>query len=158
VNVLLLALSPLAGRIAARIGPRWPMAVGALIAAIGLMLLTRVRPGTGYLTTLLPALAIFGLGLATLVAPLTAAVLGAVPVRSTGIASGINNAVARLAGLLAIAILPLAAGIGGLEHLAGPPLVAGYARATWICAGLCLLGAVIAWFTVRDSARPPPQQ
>jgi MFS family permease len=154
VNLLLLTLSPLAGRIAAKIGPRWPMTAGALIATLGLVLLTRVRPGAGYLTTLLPALATFGLGLATLVAPLTAAVLGAVPVQSTGIASGINNAVARLAGLLAIAILPLAAGIGGLEHLAGPLLVAGYARATWICAGLCLLGAAVACITVRDSMEP----
>lgn len=152
VNLLLLLLSPLAGRVGERIGPRWPMTAGALVAALGLALLTRIGPGAKYLTTLLPALAIFGLGLATFVAPLTAAVLGAVPARMTGLASGINNAVARFAGLLAIAVLPLAAGLGGLQQLAGPTLVAGYTRATWISAALCVLGAATAFLTVRGGA------
>jgi EmrB/QacA subfamily drug resistance transporter len=164
VNLLLLLLSPLAGRVGERIGPRWPMTAGALVAALGLALLTRVGPGAGYLTTLLPALAIFGLGLATFVAPLTAAVLGAVPAQTTGLASGINNAAARLAGLLAVAVLPLAAGLGGLQHLAGPALVDGYARATWISAALCVLGAATAFLTVRGGAsiarapHPSPEQ
>jgi EmrB/QacA subfamily drug resistance transporter len=152
VNLFMLLLSPLAGRVGERIGPRWPMTAGALVAALGLALLARVGPGAKYLTTLLPALAIFGLGLATFVAPLTAAVLGAVPSRMTGLASGINNAVARFAGLLAIAVLPLAAGLGGLQQPAGPALVAGYTRATWISAVLCVLGAATAFLTVRGGA------
>ena len=153
VNLLLLLLSPLAGRLGARIGPRWPMTVGALIAALGLVLLTRVRPGPSYLTTLLPGLVVCGLGLASFVAPLTAAVLAAAPAQSTGIAAGVNNAVARFAGLLAVAVLPLAAGLGGLEELGGIALVNGYVRATWISAALCVVGAVIAFVTVRGGGQ-----
>ncbi|MBA3496934.1 MAG: MFS transporter [Gemmatimonadales bacterium] len=149
VNVLLLALSPIAGRLSARIGPRYPMAAGALLAGVGMLLFARVGPGASYVGTVLPAAVVFGLGLAALVAPLTAAVLGAVDERDAGIASGINNAVARLAGLVAIAALPLAAGLGGLERLDGPAYASGYARAMWISAGLCAAGAVVALLTVR---------
>lgn len=160
INVLLLVLSPVAGRVSQRIGPRWPMTGGSLVAAGGLVLLTRVTPGADYVATVLPALTVFGLGLATLVAPLTAAVLGAVPEHERGVASGVNNAVARLAALLAVAVLPLAAGLGGLQELDGPRLVAGYVRAMWISAGLCAAGAVIAFLTVRQpadvAARPHP--
>ena len=93
-------------------------------------------PGASYVAVVLPAAVVFGIGIGTLVAPLTAAVLAAVSTREAGLASGINNAAARLAGLIATAVLPLAAGIGGLARLDGPEFDTGYRRAMWICAGL----------------------
>jgi EmrB/QacA subfamily drug resistance transporter len=153
VNVLMLTLSPRAGRLSGRIGARLPMTVGAALAGVGLMMLTRVQAGSDYLGTVLPALLVFGFGLATLVAPLTAAVLGAVPHDQAGIASGVNNAAARLAGLLATAVLPLAAGLSGSQAPRGPALDTGYARAMWICAGLSLAGAAVSFFTIRSTAR-----
>jgi EmrB/QacA subfamily drug resistance transporter len=155
-NALMLTLSPLAGRIATRIGPRWPMVVGVLTAAGAMALFTRVQPGASYLGAVLPAAVVFGLGLACMVAPLTAAVLAAVDQREVGVASAINNAAARLAGLFAAAGLPLAAGMGGMTRLEGPAFAAGYARAMWICGGLCVAGALVALFTVGGpTARRP---
>jgi EmrB/QacA subfamily drug resistance transporter len=152
VNLLMLLVSPRSGRWSARIGARLPMTAGAAIAAAGLLLLSGVGPGTRYLTGLVPGLALFGVGLATLVAPLTAAVLGAVPDERTGVASAVNNATARLAGLLGMAVLPLAAGLGGLRELRGTVLADGTGAALRISAGLCLAGAAVAFFTVRASA------
>ena len=148
-NVIMLVLSPVAGRASARIGARVLMTVGALIAAAGMVLFARVQPGASYLGTVLPATIVFGIGLSILVAPLTSAVLSAVKESETGIASGINNAVARLAGLIATAALPLAAGIGGSAKLEGDAYAAGYARAMLISAGLCAAGALVALITVR---------
>jgi EmrB/QacA subfamily drug resistance transporter len=149
VNVIMLVVSPISGRASARIGARVLMTVGALIAAAGMLLFARVQPGASYLGTILPATIVFGIGLSILVAPLTSAVLNAVKESDTGIASGINNAVARMAGLIATAALPLAAGLGGAAKLEGAAYAAGYARAMIISAGLCAAGAVVAFATVR---------
>ena len=153
-NLIMLVISPVAGRASARVGPRVLMASGAAVAAVGMVLFARVQPGTSYLTTTLPAAVVFGLGLATLVAPLTSTVLAAVKESDTGIASGINNAIARLAGLIATAALPLAAGIAGTAKLEGPKFAAGYTRAMLISAGLCAVGALVALVTVRNDASP----
>ena len=149
VNVLMLTLSPLAGRVAHRTGARVPMAVGALVAGAGMLLFARVAPGVSYVSGVLPAAIVFGLGLSALVAPLTAAVLAAAPEGDAGVASGVNNAASRLAGLLSAAALPAAAGMGGLERLSGLRLTQGFARAMWICAALCAAGAIVTWLTVR---------
>jgi EmrB/QacA subfamily drug resistance transporter len=151
VNAIMLALSPRSGRLAARTGPRLPLALGAGIAGLAMLLFSRVRPGASYLGVVLPAAVVFGLGLGCLVAPLTAAVLAALDPREAGVASGINNAAARLAGLLAAAALPLASGIGGMARLDGPEFGAGYVRAMWICAGLCAAGAAVALLTVQGA-------
>ena len=156
INLLMLAISPLAGKLSARIGPRWPMAAGAAVAAVAMALFARVQPGATYVGTVLPGAVVFGVGLSLLVAPLTAAVLGAVEERDAGLASGINNAAARLAGLLAAAALPLAAGIGGMTSLNGPAFTAGFSRAMWICAGLCAAGAVVALVMIRSGAPVRP--
>jgi EmrB/QacA subfamily drug resistance transporter len=148
-NVIMLIVSPIAGRASARIGPRVLKTVGALIAAAGMLLFARVQPGASYLGTVLPATIVFGTGLSILVAPLTSAVLSAVKERDTGIASGINNAVARLAGLIATAALPLAAGLGGSAKLEGAAYAAGYGRAMLISAALCAMGGVVSFATVR---------
>lgn len=117
IHVRMLLFSPVAGGLGERIGPRVPVTVGALTASGGMLLLGRVQPGSGYPTAVLPAISVFGLGLAALVAPLTAAVLDPVPKGQTGVASGVNNVAARLAGPLAIVLLPLTAGMGGPEDL-----------------------------------------
>lgn len=147
-NVMLVALAPLAGRVAHRVGARVPMLAGAVLASIGMLVFARVQPGVGYVTVVLPAVIVFGIGLAALVAPLTSVVLGSVADDRVGVASGVNNAAARLAGLIAVAALPLAAGLGGLDHLAGPSLTAGFVRAMWINAGLCAAGAVTILMTI----------
>ena len=94
---------------------------------------------------ILPAVVVFGLGLSMLVAPLTAAVLAAAPDSDAGVASGVNNAVARLAGLISAAALPVAAGMGGLAKLSGLQLTRGFTRAMWICAALAALAAMVTW-------------
>jgi EmrB/QacA subfamily drug resistance transporter len=152
INFLLLVLSPLAGAWATRIGARLPMTLGAAIAGAGMLLFTRVQPGAGYAGTILPAVIVFGTGLGLLVAPLTAAVLAAAPQELKGVASAFNNAVARVAGLLAIALIPLAAGMAGDGAIAGPMLARGFVRAMVISAGLCFCGAAVAFFTM-DSKR-----
>jgi EmrB/QacA subfamily drug resistance transporter len=105
ISILLFVLSPRFGRLASGTGPRLPMTAGPIVAGLGLLLMLRVGSDPDYLTDVLPAVVIFGLGLAATVAPLTATVLDSVEERRVGIASGVNNGVSRVAGLLAIAVL-----------------------------------------------------
>jgi EmrB/QacA subfamily drug resistance transporter len=105
ISVLLFVLSPRFGKLASGVGPRLPMTAGPIVGGIGLLLMTRVGAGAGYVADVLPAVLVFGLGLSATVAPLTATVLDSVSERRVGIASGINNGVSRVAGLLAIATL-----------------------------------------------------
>lgn len=148
-TVIMLFGSPMSGRLSQRTGPRLPMTVGPLIAAAGLALMARVVPGSGYLTAVLPAVVLFGLGMTVTVAPLTAAALGAVDATHAGIASGVNNAVSRVAGLLAVAVLP---GLAGITGGVGMPLGPGFSTAMLISAGLCALGGVVAALTIRTGA------
>jgi EmrB/QacA subfamily drug resistance transporter len=105
ISVVLFLLSPRFGRLASGTGPRLPMAAGPIVAGIGLLLLLRVDAGADYVSQILPAVLVFSLGLAATVAPLTATVLDSVDERHVGIASGANNGISRVAGLLAIAVL-----------------------------------------------------
>jgi EmrB/QacA subfamily drug resistance transporter len=105
VSILLFVLSPRFGRLASGTGPRLPMTVGPIVGGIGLLLMLRVGAEADYVSEVLPAVLVFGLGLAATVAPLTATVLDSVEERRVGIASGVNNGVSRVAGLLAIAVL-----------------------------------------------------
>lgn len=154
-TVLMLLLSPTSGRVAQRIGARVPMTVGPLVTGVGMLLLSRVGPGTRYLSGVLPPVVVFGLGMVITVAPLTAAVLASVDDSRVGVASGINNAAARLAGLLAVAILPGVAGIDPGHSLASG-IATGYASALRIAAGLCAAGGVLAWLFVRRTAPVQP--
>jgi hypothetical protein len=104
-SLMLFVLSPWFGRMASGTGPRVPMTAGPILGGIGLLLFMRVDAGADYPTEVLPAVLVFGLGLSAMVAPLTATVLDSVDERHTGIASGVNNGVSRVAGLLAIAVL-----------------------------------------------------
>ncbi|MDQ4024519.1 MAG: MFS transporter [Actinomycetota bacterium] len=150
-TILLLLLSPSAGALASRIGPRLPMTLGPLIAAVGLASMTVIGPGATYATRILPPVIVFGLGLSLTVAPLTTAVLAAVPSEHAGIGSGVNNAVARVAGLLAVALLPLVAGIGGAQEIGATDFTSGFRRALWASAGLCALGGIVSWLTIRGT-------
>jgi EmrB/QacA subfamily drug resistance transporter len=153
ITVLMLMLSARSGALAARIGPRLQMSAGPLLVCGGMLLLTRVGPAANYLTTVFPAALVVGLGLSTTVAPLTAAALGAVPGEHAGIASGVNNDVARTAGLLAVAILPGVAGITGDDYRQAATFNAGFDRAALICAALVLIAGLLAAVTIRNPRR-----
>jgi EmrB/QacA subfamily drug resistance transporter len=156
ITVIMLLLSARAGRLATKIGPRIPMTVGLVAAAGGMLLLLRVGPGASYLTDVLPAVLLFGLGLAATVAPLTATVLDAADDRHAGVASGVNNAVARAAGLLAVAVIPAAAGIAGADYTNPVAFSAGYHRAVVIAACLLLGGALLSGLLLRPLRPRPP--
>ena len=150
VTVLMLLFAARSGALAQRIGPRLPMSVGPLVVAASFLLLARVNTGSSYLADIAPGVTLFGVGLVITVAPLTATVLAAVEDRYVGIGSAINNGVARIATLLAIAVLPALAGIAGT----GASLGAGYERAMGICAVLSAVGALICFATIRNDASP----
>ncbi|MEV4440944.1 MFS transporter, partial [Streptomyces sp. NPDC049577] len=149
-TVLMLLLSSRSGRLGQRIGPRIPLTVGPLLCAGGLLLMTRVGAGASYWRDVLPALLVLGLGMVALVAPLTATVLASVDVARAGLASGINNAAARAAGLIAVAALPLAAGMGPDAYRSPARFSAAFDRAMGVCAGLLVVGALLAVATVRE--------
>ncbi len=150
VTALMLALSARAGMLAERIGPRLPMTVGPLIVGVGLALLSRVQAGTTYLGTVLPGVIVFGLGLTLTVAPLTATVLAAASERYAGIASGVNNAVSRGAGLLAIAVIPGIAGLTGDAYRDPAAFTSGFRTAMLISAMLAAAGGALAWLFIRN--------
>ncbi len=152
VTAMLLALSSNAGRLAARIGPRLPMTLGPLTVAAGLLLMRRVGPGATYLSGVLPAVVVFGLGLALTVAPLTSAVLASIDASRVGVASGVNNTAARLAGLVAVALLPPLAGLTGDAYLHATRFSTGFHTAVTIAAGLCVVGALASFIGIRDAA------
>jgi EmrB/QacA subfamily drug resistance transporter len=150
MTAMMLLLSTSTGRLARRIGPRAPMSVGPILAALGLAVLARRAVSHGYLEGVVPGALLLGLGLAFTVAPLTTTVISAAPPERAGVASAINNCIARTGSLLAVATLPFAIGLeGALE----PRVVgAAFPRGMLIGAALCLMGGAIACLFVR---RPP---
>lgn len=150
MTLLLLVLSSKAGAWGQRVGPRLPMTIGPMLSAGGVAALTRVGAGASYRADVLVPVLLFGLGLAVTVAPLTAAVLAAAPDRHVGVASGINNAVARAAGLLAVATLPVIVGLGGEAYGDPNALAPAYRTAMWVCAGLLAAGSSVAFLFVRN--------
>ena len=144
--LLLALLSPLAGSLAGRLGPRLPLTIGPAIVALGFLMMLRITPGVRYWTEVLPALLVVSIGLAGAVAPLTTAVLGSVGAGHTGSASGLNSAVARTGGLVATALI-------GPVLAAGSALVGAFHAAALCAAGSCLIGALAAFFMI---GRPSP--
>jgi EmrB/QacA subfamily drug resistance transporter len=143
-------LAPRFGALAQRIGPRLPMTVGPLVVAAGTALLIGVDGTSPYAVEVLPGSLLQGLGMAITVAPLTATVLAAAPDALAGVASGVNNAVARAAQLLAVAALPVAVGLGGSDYTDPAAFTDGYRLATLICAALFAAGGLISWVTIRN--------
>jgi EmrB/QacA subfamily drug resistance transporter len=159
VTVLMLAFSSASGALAQKIGPRLPLTLGPVVIAAGMLLMTRIDPGDGYAQSVLPAVLVFGLGLTLVVSPVTATVLATVSDRHAGIASGANNAVARVAGLLAVALLPLLAGLSGHRFYEPAAMTHGFHTAMLVCAGLALGGALLAFATIDNQvlagSQPP---
>lgn len=146
----LLVLSPVAGALAGRIGPMWPMTVGPLFAAFGIALMLRIDSHhTDYLTAVLPGVTLFAIGIGTFVAPLTSAVMGSAPPGRVGVASGVNNAVARAASLLAVALIPPMAGLVGTRYLDPDVMTHGFRIAMVISIAILVAGAATVPFTVR---------
>jgi len=158
MTVLMLFLSSRAGALATRIGPRLPMSVGPLMCAVGVALLARLDADTTYVVDVLPAVVVFGLGLSLMVAPLTATVLAAAPDEHAGLASGVNNAVSRVAGLLAIAALPVVAGLSDEAYASPDLLLPAYRTVMWCCAGLLVVGGLLALVLIRRPVGMAPSQ
>ena len=155
VTVIMLVLSARSGALAARIGPRLQMSIGPILIGAGLALAARIGPSGSYLTEVLPGVLVFGLGLAATVAPLTSTALAAAPGPHAGIASAINNDVARAAGLIAVAVLPAAAGITGYAYQHPRAFDHGFTTAVLLAAAICALGGCLAAITIRNPPRKP---
>jgi EmrB/QacA subfamily drug resistance transporter len=157
ITALMLAFSPRAGALAQRIGPRLPLTLGPIGIAIGMLMMTMIDPGDSYVGSVLPAVIVFGLGLTLVVAPITATVLAAADERHAGVASGVNNAVARTAGLAAVAALPLIVGLTGADYEDPAAMTDAFHGAVLACAVLALAGGVLAWLTIsNDVLRTAP--
>lgn len=151
VTVMMLAGSARSGARAARTGPRTQLVVGPLLAAGGLLLLTRIGPDADYVADVLPGAVLFGAGLVCFVAPLTAAVMGAADPDHVSVASGVNNAVARTAGLVSFAVLPA---VSGLSGAVGPDAVTRSFRIALVLAAITAALAVpVAWLGLRPRDR-----
>jgi MFS family permease len=142
VSLMLLFFSSRVGRLSSKLGPRYFLTLGPLLAALGMFLLIGYQPGDSYLWFLLPRVLLFSIGLVLLVAPLTTTVMTSVEDSSSGIASGINNAVSRVAGLVVIALLGLA-GTGNT-----------YRFSMILCAIFAAAAGVISYLTIENQAKP----
>jgi EmrB/QacA subfamily drug resistance transporter len=149
ITLVVVVFSGRSGDLASRIGPRAQMTAGPLLLGLATLLGLRLRTDSSYVTDVLPMVVTFGCGLAIMVAPLTSAALSAVPIEHAGIASGVNNAVARAGQLLAVAAIPAAAGLTGAVYADPDLFLAAFRTATWACAALFFTAAVLAAVTVR---------
>ena len=152
-TVLMLLLSSRAGNLAVRTGPRVLMSIGALLGAASFALATRIGSDAHWLTDLAPSAILIGLGLSCAVAPLTATVLAAAPEQLSGAASGVNNAVARTAGLLSVAVIPSVAGLSTASTSDPSALERGFPTAMLIGAAALLVGAAVSWFGLGRDAK-----
>ncbi|MEV4557762.1 MFS transporter [Kitasatospora sp. NPDC049285] len=155
ITVLMLLFSGRAGQFGRAVGPRLPLTVGPLLVAAGVLLMLRIGPDADYWTDVLPAVTVQGAGMTLLVAPLTATVLAAVDVSRAGIASGVNNAAARAAGLFAVAAIPPLAGLSGDAYRIPAEVNTAFHTAMLICAGLLTAGALLAFTLIRSDALKP---
>jgi EmrB/QacA subfamily drug resistance transporter len=154
VTVVTLLLSGASGRLAQRIGPRPQLVAGSLLCAAASILAVRIGSQASYWTAVLPVAALFGLGLASLVPPLTATAMNSAPDSLAGLASGVNNAVARVAGLLWIAALPPLTGLTGAVYADPVQFRSSFAQISWICAAAFVCAAVLAATFITGPRRP----
>ncbi len=158
LSIFIAMLSGLSGRLADRYGPMLLMIIGSLVLATGYGALALVIPSQNFWTAVMPAMCLQGIGMGLAVAPLSTAVMGSVNSKSTGTASGINNAVTRMAGLIAVAAMGSVVAVvygaaGGTESFGSVTEAAGHASASnaafvtvaWISCAFCLAGALVAW-------------
>ncbi|MGB9377168.1 MAG: MFS transporter [Mycobacteriales bacterium] len=157
VTILMLLFSSRSGDLAARIGPRLQMSTGPLVVAVGMALLFRIGQSGNYLTEVLPPVLVIGAGLAITVAPLTSTALSSAPMEHAGIASAVNNDVARVAGLFAVAVLPPLAGLTAGSYLDPNAFARGFRIAILIAAATCALGGLLAVALIRNPTLPTLQ-
>ena len=155
ITACMLVLASRGGALGQRIGPRIPMTFGPLVMAAGTLWLLVVGEDVTWWRDVAPGLTVFGIGLALMVAPLTATVMAAAPDDSAGIASGVNNAVARAGSLLAVAALPMAVGLAGDDYRDPARFDTAYGSAMIACAVLLALGGLLSWFTIPARVRTP---
>ncbi|HSZ37652.1 MAG TPA: MFS transporter [Acidimicrobiales bacterium] len=158
MTLIMLLFSARSGALSARIGPRLQMSLGPVVAGAGLALLARATDHGSYWTQVFPAVIVFAAGMAITVAPLTATAMGAAPPEHSGVASAVNNTVARAASLFAVAVLPLAAGLTGAAGLAPEELAHGFRTAMYISGVTCAAGGLLAVLTIRNPARRPAEE
>ncbi|MGB3353954.1 MAG: MFS transporter [Mycobacterium sp.] len=158
VTAIMLVFSSRAGALAGRIGPRLPMTIGPLLASAGVLMMLRIGPTASWLVDVLPAALLFGAGLALVVAPLTASVLDAAPDHLAGSASGVNNAVARSGGLIAVALIPGLAGISGADYADPSTFDSGFRVAMSISAGLLVVASAMAVVGLRSRPEAEPER
>lgn len=156
-TVLMLLFSGRAGVLMERVGSRLPMTVGPVIAAVGVALLTRLDAAVTYWLDVLVPTTVLGVGLTLLVTPLTATVLAAAPAPAVGLASGVNNAVARTAGLLAVAMVPVVGDLGGRGLIDPTRVLAGSRSVMWAAVALMVVAAVLSWTTVPGRVGEPEE-
>jgi predicted MFS family arabinose efflux permease len=147
LSILLGLGSPLMGKLAVRIGPRLPVSIGPVVVGAGLALATRIASGQDYWTHVFPAILVMSAGMTLAVAPLTSSVLAAVGNHETGLASGFNSAVARLGGLIAVALL------GAVLAQHGKTMLAPFAVALVVMGIVAALGGAAAWFGLAGTGR-----
>jgi EmrB/QacA subfamily drug resistance transporter len=158
MTAIMLTLASYAGRLGMRIGPRIPMTVGPLVMAGGVLMYLRIGADPSYVLDVLPGVVVFGVGLTLMVAPLTATVLAAAPDEHAGIASGVNNAVARAGSLLAVAALPVAVGLRGDQYADPSAFDDSFRMAMMVCAALLVAGGVVSWLTIRNRVLEEPNR
>jgi EmrB/QacA subfamily drug resistance transporter len=150
ITALMLLLSARAGALAQRIGPRLPLTFGPALIALGMLMMRGIDIGDGYVEAVLPPILVFGLGLTLVVAPITATVLAAADPNHAGVASGVNNAVARTAQLAAVAVFPLIAGLSGSDYQDPAAMADAFGTAMLAGAILSACGGVLAWLTISN--------
>jgi MFS family permease len=155
VTVVTLLLSGASGRLAQRIGPRPQLVAGCLLCAVASLLAVRIGSHAGYWTVVFPLALLFGLGLASVVPPLTASAMNSAPDSLAGLASGVNNAVARVAGLLWIAALPPITGLTGAAYADPTQFRSSFGQISWICAAAFGCAAVLAATFITRPGRSP---
>jgi EmrB/QacA subfamily drug resistance transporter len=154
VTILMFALSAASGRLATRIGPRLQMSIGPLAAGIGLTLLLRLTDDHSYATGVLPGVVLLGVGLVITVAPLTSTAMSSAPGEHAGLASAVNNDVARAAGLLAVAVIPVVSGLTGAAYLHPAVFAHGFRIACVVSGAMCGAGAIVAALSITNAKRP----
>jgi EmrB/QacA subfamily drug resistance transporter len=150
LTVVMLAFSARSGALAVRLGPRLQMAVGPVVVGVGMVLLRMIGSSGNYLTEVLPAVLVLALGLVITVAPLTATALASAPVEHAGVASAVNNDVARAGGLIAVALLPALSGLSGHSYMHPAELEAGFRHAVVIAGVAAAVGGLLAAALIRN--------
>ncbi|SDG98756.1 drug resistance transporter, EmrB/QacA subfamily [Lentzea fradiae] len=158
ITIIMLLASSTSGRIAQRHGPRWQLVAGPVLVGAGMLLLRNAVPGSSYVTGVLPGVLVFGIGLAAVVAPVTATVLASAPDHHAGVASGVNNAVARTGGLLATAVLPVAVGLTGAGYADPAVMTRGWQTALVLCAVAAIIGGLLAFGVDNRVLAAAPEQ